>query len=611
MKTTAFAAMSAILCAAGALRAEGPRYAFGTLSDTHYSRPGNYAPEKKRTDEHYRKWMSKGREDLRRAAETLMAEPKAALVIHTGDMTDACCGSVARQTEQLTESWDLTRGCFPKDVPFLACNGNHETYDFEAPGTYAYPSYERTWQVFVARELGREGKVDRHYVYRHGPDLFVFYNSNVDEYEFVKKAFAENPDARWTFVVGHIPTINPVEDGIEIDSRWAGGMEDHNRFLRLLQGRNAILLCGDTHRVGFVDYVTGEGRLTEVMGVSICENGPYCELGDSPADFPGGWNAAYQPGGRISERQKFLKGGLVRNWLAAGAGFWKFTVSDEAVTADFHAFDRPGVAKSFVVRGKGAECASVKLDVTAPLKRGLNRIPCVLKADPATVRGQWRVSLPAGWTAKPYDPKSGVLEVTLPNRAMPVRDEVAIKVYCISPDLPGRVIANEDRHFLQQDDFTFEADGEAVTLEPLRPYLKVLDTVPPGFSDYDALWTRGRLLEVFFDLRNLKEPHYGPETVQLVIAAIEGGKGYRALEIRNRGRDRKWHDLADGARIPWKLAAPGSDPNLVPADGAVIGVEAALGNDPILGARVHRYDDPSTWGRAAVSRKPTEGRSGK
>ena len=35
-------------------------------------------------------------------------------------------------------------------------------------------------------------------------------------------------------------------------------------------------------------------------------------------------------------------------------------------------------------------------------------------------------------------------------------------------------------------------------------------------------------------MRNLKEPHYGPETVQLVIAAIEGGKGYRALEIRNR-----------------------------------------------------------------------------
>ena len=597
-----FAFTSALgVCAFGA---SGPSYSFGTLSDTHYSRPGNYADAAKRSDDYHRKWMEKGRENFRRAAATLMADPSAAFFIHTGDMTDARCGSLERQAEQLAEAWELTRGCFPKDIPFLACNGNHETYDFEAPGTYAYPAYERTWQAFIARELGREGKVERHYVYRHGPDLFVFYNSNVDEYDFMKKAFDENQDARWVFVVGHIPAINPVEDGIEIDSPWAGNcMEDHNRFLRLLQSRNAILLCGDTHRIGFVDYVTGEGRLTEVMGVAHCMNGPFCELGSSPADFPGGWNAAFQPGGRISERQKFLKGGLVRNWLAVGAGFWKLSVSDEAVKADFYAFDRPGVVKSFVVRGKGAECASVKLDVTAPLRQGLNRIPCKFMGDPEAIRGQWRVGLPAGWTAKPYNPKSGILEVTLPNRAMGIRDEVAIKVYCTSFDLPGRIIANEDRHFLQQDDFRFAADGEAVSLDFLRGILPSLDTVGEGFSDYDDLWRRPRLLELFFDLRNLKEPHYGPETVQLVIARIEGGKGYRVLEIRNRGRDRRWHDLADASRIPWKLVAPGSAPDFVPEDGAVIGLEAAIGNNPILGARVHHYADPSTWARAVIIRK--------
>ena len=210
-----FAFTSALgACAFGA---PGPSYSFGTLSDTHYSRPGNYADAAKRSDDYHRKWMEQGRENFRRAAATLMADPSAAFFIHTGDMTDARCGSLERQAEQLAEAWELTRGCFPKDIPFLACNGNHETYDFEAPGTYAYPAYERTWQAFIARELGREGKIERHYVYRHGPDLFVFYNSNVDEYDFMKKAFDENPDARWVFVVGHIPAINPVEDGIEIN----------------------------------------------------------------------------------------------------------------------------------------------------------------------------------------------------------------------------------------------------------------------------------------------------------------------------------------------------------------------------------------------------------
>ena len=584
------------------VRAAAQSYTFGMVSDTHYSRPALCADGKGGGEARYQSWMAKERDNLRRAAYVFSSDPAARLVVHTGDAIDGRCGSLERQTQELQEAWELTRGAFPKDVPFLAANGNHETYDFEAPGTYAYPAYERTWQTYIARELGRQGRVERHYTYRQGKDLFVFYNSNVDEYEFVKKALAENPDARWVFLVGHIPTINPVEDGIEIDSPWAGNMmDDHNRFLRLLQSRNVILLCGDTHRVGFVDYVTGEGRLTEVMGVSVFDNGQFRELGSRTGDFPGGWNAAYQPGGRMSERQRFLRGGLVRNWLAAGAGFWKLSVDDVRVTADFYSWDREGVVKSFVVRGPEVACASVELEVKEPLRQGLNRLPCRLKADPATVKGQWRVSLPRAWSAKPYDPKSGVLEVTVPPFAMPVRDEVAIKIYCTSPK--GEVIANEDRHFFQQDDFSFSADGETVTIESLRPLLAKLDTVPAGFSDYNALWSRRNLLEIFFDLRNRKAPHYSGETVQLVVAAVEGGKGYRALEIRDRGARTRWHDLADGVRIPWKLVAPSDEPDFVPADQAVIGIDAAFANNPAMGGRVKRYADPSTWGRARINRK--------
>ena len=620
----------------------GESYSFGMISDSHWTGPeyydgGNRA--RKDAAEYRAEWMVRERKNLLRAAKVCMDEPSAAFIVHTGDMVDGRCGNLARQVAQLKDGWDLTRGAFPSNVPFIAANGNHETYDFEAPGTYAYPGYAMTVQQYIAKELGRAHPVERHFSFKHGPDLFIVYNSNVDEYEFFKQTLAENRDVRYVFAVGHIPAINPCEDGIEIDSPERGNrMDTHNRFLRLLQSRNVILLCGDTHRIGMVDYVTGEGRLTELMGVSVFGNGGFRELAASVGDFPINWNSAYQPGGVISKRQRFLKGGLVRFWGAKGAGFWKLHVSDARVTADLYTWDCEGVVKSIVLRGEGVECHPVTVEVNAPLSNGVNRLK--VKA-PVLENVKWRTGLPIGWSARPFKPGEGVLEVTLPDKVRLERKEVAIKLYAVD-DSTGRVVANEDRHFMDQEVFGVWhqsgygcADEEGIVPIPeirrfagrttnqgfcwlANPWPDVyqMNSVEPDFSDEDELWKGYPLkLELFFDLKNSKKAFMDGDAVQVVVLHARKRQDvpfkyredevvqYRALIIRDGGKTRKWVNLTGTARapvIPFRLIAPTDSPDFRGAD--VIGMDAFFNDIPLMGAVDKRHDNPSMWGNAELER---------
>jgi len=591
-------------------------YDFALLSDSHWTGPEYYADGANydRQSKGKRAWLERGRANLARAAELCAEAPAANFVVHTGDLVDGCCGSLPRQVQQLRDGWRMTRGAFPKDLPFLPANGNHETYDFDAPGTYAYPAYEMTIQRSAAAELGRPAPVERHYAYTYGPDLFIVYNSNVDEYEFFRQTLAAHPSARYVFAVGHIPVINPCQGGIEIDSPEKGNlMENHNRFLRLLQSRNVILLCGDTHRLGLVDYVTGEGRLTELMGVSVCNNPPYRELTESPDGFPIGSDAAWRPGEPVSARQRFLQGGVVRFWGAVGAGFWKLHVTDEGVTADLYAWDREEVAKTLVLRGSSVACAPVSVKVTKPLTPGANRLDVrVAGAGLKSMTGvKWRVGLPDGWTASAIDEEASVLVVELPRTGSPTREEVAIRLFAM--DGTGRIVANEDRHFLQQDSGRLEADRWGLLVPDFatsRGVSVLADdrfyAVPPKFYDEDELWRHGDgLLELFFDLKNRKKGQLDGDVVQLVaMRRKDDPSRLHALILRDGGKRHVWADLQlekGRLRVPWILVSPSDDRQYVPAAGSVIGFDAAFANEPLTGGKAKNHADPSVWGGMRLS----------
>lgn len=642
-------------------------YSFGLLGDIHYDADylHNGTGFYKGCTPNYRAdWIVHELPHLKEGAEVFAREPKAAFVLQTGDLVSGGSGSVELQTRMLDEAWNLVRPLYAGLGPFYVINGNHETYDFEAPGTYAYPGYAASIQKRNAAELGRES-CERHFWFRQGPDLFVGYNSNVDEYDFVKEAFEKNPDARWVFTVGHIPTISPVPGGIEIDSPECGNlMENHDRFLKLLQSRNAILLCGDTHRIGFLDYVTGDGRFSQVMGVAVWQNGPYVERATRPDEYTVGSGPFYSD---LTPRKRHLKPGLVRYWQADGKGCWKLHVSDESVVAEWYAWDDAAEPKKrIVVRGPEEACASVKLVLPeTPLAPGVNK--CRLEGA-AQVTGDWKFSLPAGWAIRNFKPAEGTLNLVLPETPHLTRTKETIVLRCLAK---GRVVANEVRHLYWQDvieakkdspsdlpipffgGFTTPARGNpsayCLAFRWSEEGLRVLFHSQAGdfregadvsVSGADK-WLDAPALELFVDPLNRKETAVSSDTVQLVLFPVKGGK-CRATAIRYpqpAGKGPMWARFGVGvaddgaptwtadpegfdggvvvdvpvncedaspsaivALIPWSAIAPASDPTFVPKEGALIGLDAAWCNRPLLGFDRKLWDDPSTWATIRLGR---------
>ena len=617
---TALVSAAAVSAAFGG---EFDSYSFGLLGDIHYDGPHLHASDgfyKNTSRQYYDDWMKIEKANLRLGAGIFEADPKVAFVLQSGDFVSGGTGSLELQKQMLTEAWDEIRPIFANCGPFYVINGNHETYDFDKPGQYAYPGFAATIQKFNAKELGRES-CEKHFWFRKGPDLYVGYDSNVDEYEFVKAAFERNPDARWTFVIGHIPTIVPVPGGIELESPVSGNfMDNHERFLTLLQRRNAILLCGDTHTIGFLDYVTGEGRFSQLMGVAVMHNGPFAVTADSPFDYPTDMKPFFTA---ITPHQEYFKPGLVRYWQAHGAGCWKLEVDDTRVTAVLRTWDRPDeIAKRFVIRGPEVETASVRLELPEqPFRPGANRCRVV---GAANVKGTWKFALPKGWAVRNFKPAEGTLDVVVPDTPHPVRTREAIRLAAFAAD--GRIVANEARHFWHQDEIRAVRTAEGLKLRLEAPGGAVRPN-PDVAVDGPDKWPSGSALELFVDPLNRKDVAVSSATVQLVIFPTE--KGVRSVAIRYphaAGEGPIWARYgigvadalapkwtADPAKVeamfeacddgkvrmtvlvPWKAIAPASNPDFVPAAGSLIGLDAAWCDRPVLGGAVKLWDDPSTW----------------
>lgn len=539
-------AVLALLC--GCRVRSGEDYSFGLVGDVHYDSPACHvvsAPSPR----YLETWLANEIPCLRAAADFFAAEPRADFVLQTGDLVSGCAGSRELQERMLAEGWRKTRDCF-EGFPFYVVNGNHETYNQGSAAPYAYPAFAATVQKCNARELGR-ARLERHFWFRHGPDLFVAYDSNVDEYDFVEAAFAANPDARWTFVVGHIPVVSPVKGGIEIDSPQSGNMmEHHDRFLKLLERRGAIQLCGDTHRIGFLDFATKDGRFSQLMGVSV-ENrsdlrlaGSWREIGSASADFP-----------LDSARKRHLAPGVFRFWLAEGSGAWKLRVTDRSVTAELIEWESaPKVVKRVLIRGAG--------DGYAPNGLDLGGFPA--RHDEAVI--------PALWDERGFVFSSRCDDGRIATNADVVVTEnspwprgTALEFF-FDPLATGRFALDSDH---SQVAVFPVAGGRCRTLFIRYPY-------PPGKGDPYLRYARERPVGTRW------EPE--PEGVEASWFR-EGGK------IRYR------------VFIPWRLLAPASRPDFVPAPGAELGFSHACNGQLVYVVDKNYWDDPSTWTRLKLCKE--------
>lgn len=614
-------------------------YTFGLLGDIHYDADYLHTPDAfyVTAPGYLDAWKTNELPALATCARIFETEPRVAFAVQTGDLVSGGSGSLVLQKQMLTEAWNAVRPIFSRCGPFHAVNGNHETYDFDKPDTYAYPAFAETIQVFNGRELGLDRPVGKHYWFRKGPDLFVCYDSNADEYAFVEEAFDANPDTRWVFVVGHIPTIAPVPGGIEIDNPDGGYfMEFKDRFLKLLQSRNAILLCGDTHFTGFLDYVTEAGRFSQIMGV-VVRCGKHRVRASSADDFP----CSRKP----SARQRHLKPGIIRYSLRRGSGCWRIAVDEARVTAEWYSLENPGaVAERVVVRGLEVECRPLRI-VWPEGPLSADRTLCRVEGT-ADVTGTWTCEATAGWRIADFDPAAGTFALVHPTTPVLARTNVVVRIS--AADGTGRIVANgyaERPHRdpievpFRKTECGFRPEGTnglsyAVTWngEGLRwnvsgvgvPFVENLDRPVRIPSD----WPEGSRLEFFFDPLHRKAFSLSREEIQYVFFPIADGR-VRTLSVRypvppERGVERAafmkaqtssvrdvWtSDVAgvtgswkregtDGFTmsvfLPWRAVAPASDPAFAPIAGSYIGCEAAWGDFSLVNGGEKIWDDPSMW----------------
>ena len=89
--------------------------------------------------------------------------------------------------------------------------------------------YQNSMLPLTAKEIGVLKLADGNYVYRHGPDVFIAADGFVGAKKlvaFVKKALAENADARHVFFLTHLPVL-PVAGGNPL---WRLPAADENSF---------------------------------------------------------------------------------------------------------------------------------------------------------------------------------------------------------------------------------------------------------------------------------------------------------------------------------------------------------------------------------------------
>ena len=158
---------------------------------------------------------------------------------------------------------------FP-DRQLLVVKGNHDVFvknDRNANG----PA-ERALLPLVAAELKVPQLADGHYTFRRGKDLYIAIDSFVGRRKpaaFVKKALEDNPDARYVFLLTHLPIL-PACAKYPV---WlVPGFEE---IAAMLETRKALVIAAHTHRPSVTTRTTPQGTLPQIVVSSMgCDWNP-------------------------------------------------------------------------------------------------------------------------------------------------------------------------------------------------------------------------------------------------------------------------------------------------------------------------------------------------
>ena len=354
---------------AEAFAVNGLSYSVVILGDTHYdaSDPekyhAGYALDNKKREENHRKefvrngnmWAGRCPELVKRAA--CLVDDDTRFVLQMGDLIQGDTATAVIHTRFLADAIDLLKKDLAPDLPLVTVAGNHDLRgNDDAVATKAYEDY---MPGRISKELGKIVK-DTNFLFPAGDDAYIVLNFTYADVGKIERLFQEAQGARHTFVVVHSPVF-PYDSA----SYWwwflLGGRDDaraeQRRYVRrLMASRNAVVLCGHTHRTELLDWYGDGGRITQMTMSSVWakeSQGSWTEQVSTPEGYGTlllkGHPELGEPGPARDIFDEYRPGVRRYSWADA-AGSYKLAVSDNDIHVDFYAGSSPRLSNRFQLR---------------------------------------------------------------------------------------------------------------------------------------------------------------------------------------------------------------------------------------------------------------------
>ena len=340
------------------------KYSVVILGDTHYDvkdpevyhagyhlanteRENNHRKEFKRNGE---MWEQRCPALVKRAA--CLVDDDTRFVLQMGDLVQGDTASAEIHKRFLDDAMAVLKAGVAPHLPLVTVAGNHDLRgNDDAVITQAYYDY---MPARLSRELGRE-ITGTDFLFNVGEDAYIVVNFGKTTIDKVEKLFDASKGARHTFVVVHSPVF-PYDSAkywwwILFGDREDSRAEERRCARRLMASRNAVVLCGHTHRTELMDWYGDGGRITQMTMSSVWakeEQGAYQVLA-SGADAYGSLSKFENEAAAKALFDEY-RPGILRYSHANAAGSYKLFVEDHDIYVDFYAGDSPRLSERFHLR---------------------------------------------------------------------------------------------------------------------------------------------------------------------------------------------------------------------------------------------------------------------
>ena len=240
------------------------------LGDIHYDAK-EYHPDYKVKSSFKRNltmWEGASQQLLKAAGEEA-AEENVAFVVQLGDITQGDSDTPELQEKMFRTAFGILKQTFP-DRRLPVVKGNHDVRDANAK-TDNGPA-ARALLPLVASELKVSKLADGNYTFMQGKDLFIVVDGFVGRKkpaEFVRKALEAHPDARYVFLLTHLPVL-PACAKYPV---WL--LPGFEEIAAMLETRRALVIAAHTHRPSVTTRTTPRGRLPQIVVSSMgCDWNP-------------------------------------------------------------------------------------------------------------------------------------------------------------------------------------------------------------------------------------------------------------------------------------------------------------------------------------------------